>query len=92
MPQGIGFIVEGIAPAVTTQVVSIIGTTTALGNGDITTLGVPNPTAHGMVWNTTGNPTLVDSSSNEGTAGAEVTFTSSMTGLSPYTTYYVKTH
>jgi len=80
------------APAVTTQAVTSIGTTTATGNGDIIDLGGPNPTAHGVVWNTTGNPTTADNSTNEGTANATGAFTSSMTGLSPGTTYYVRAY
>jgi hypothetical protein len=39
---------------VTTQAVTNISTTTATGNGNITSLGVPNPTSHGVCWNTTG--------------------------------------
>ncbi len=80
------------APTVTTQAVSGIGTTTATGSGTITSLGAPDPTAHGMVWNTGGSPTLADNSSNEGAASATGTFTSSMTGLSPNTTYYVRAY
>ncbi len=49
---------------VTTQNVSDITTTTATGNGDITDLGAapPNPTAHGVCWNTGGTPTIGDQS------------------------------
>ncbi len=35
------------APTVTTQAVSSIGTTNATGNGNITDLGYPHPTAYG---------------------------------------------
>ncbi|MEN6462753.1 MAG: DNRLRE domain-containing protein, partial [Syntrophomonas sp.] len=48
-------------PTVTTQAVSAITASTATGNGTITNLGVPNPTAHGVCWNTSGNPTTADS-------------------------------
>lgn len=47
-------IVAYILPIVTTQAVSDINITTATGNGNITNLGVPNPTAYGICWNTTG--------------------------------------
>lgn len=47
------------APTVTTQAVSSIGTTTATGNGTITDLGIPDPTEHGVVWNTNGSFMLV---------------------------------
>ena len=88
----VSFVTAGIVPTVTTQAVSGIGTTTAVGNGTITNLGVPNPTAHGVVWNTTGTPTLADSSTNEGAAAATGAFTTNMTGLSPNTTYYVRAY
>jgi hypothetical protein len=86
----VSFATSGILPTVTTQAVSGIGTTSATGSGNITSLGVPNPNAHGLVWNTTGSPTLADSSSSEGPASATGAFTSNMTGLSPNTTYYVR--
>ncbi len=41
-----------LLPTVTTQAVTNITTTTATGNGNITRLGVPNPTQHGVVWST----------------------------------------
>ena len=81
-----------ILPVVTTQAASAILGTTATGNGNITSLGVPNPTAHGVVFNTTGTPTLTDSSTDEGAAGATGAFTSSMIGLVGSTTYYVRAY
>jgi hypothetical protein len=88
----VNFTTDPQAPTVTTQAVSNITTTTATGNGNITDLGGPNPTAHGVVWNTTGTPTLADSSTNEGAAGSTGPFTSDITGLSPNTTYYVRAY
>jgi len=79
-------------PTVTTQAVSDITTTTATGNGNITDLGGTNPTAHGVVWNTTGMPTLADNSTNEGGTSTIGTFTSNMTGLTPGTIYYVRAY
>ncbi|SLM30215.1 exported hypothetical protein [Desulfamplus magnetovallimortis] len=79
-------------PTVTTQAVSNIGETTATGNGNITSLGTPNPTQHGVCWNTTGTPTTADSKTEKGDAAATGAFTSSMTGLSPSTTYYVRAY
>ncbi len=80
------------APTVTTQEVTAIGTTAATGNGTITALGTSALTAHGVCWNTTGAPTLADSSTDEGGAAAPGAFTSTMTGLSPNTTYYVRAY
>ena len=80
------------APVVTTQQVTVIGTTTATGNGNITDLGIPNPSAHGVCWNTTGSPTTSDSLINKGAAVSVGAFTASMTGLSANTTYYVRAY
>ena len=80
------------APTVTTQAVSAIGTTTADGNGNITNLGSPNPTAHGVCWNTAGTPTTADSKTDKGAASATGVFASHMTGLSPSTTYHVRAY
>jgi hypothetical protein len=77
-------------PTVTTQAVSGIGTTTATGNGTITDLGVPNPTAYGICWNTTGTPTTSDSKNDKGTASATGAFTASMASLTAGTTYHVR--
>ena len=80
------------APTVTTQDVDNIGTTTATGNGNITDLGAPNPTQHGVCWSTTANPTIADSKKEEGSVSATGSFTSNMSGLSPDTTYYVRAY
>lgn len=79
-------------PTVTTLAVSDATYTTALGNGNITDLGSPNPTAYGVCWNTTGTPDIADSSTDEGYVSSTGTFTSSITGLLPNTTYYVKAY
>lgn len=81
-----------VLPTVTTEAVTDISTTTATGNGTITDLGVPEPTAHGICWNTGGTPTTVDGHTDEGTASATGAFVSSMTGLSPNTTYHVRAY
>jgi hypothetical protein len=79
-----------IAPTVTTQAVSSITATTATGNGNITSLGVPNPTAYGVCWNTGGTPTISDSKVDNGAASATGAFTASINGLNANTTYHVR--
>ena len=79
-------------PMITTQCVTDAGATTATGNGNITNLGFPNPTQHGICWNTTGAPTIADSKTEEGAVTATGAFTSNMTGLSPNTTYYFRAY
>ena len=51
------FTTSAVAPTVTTQAVTAITADRATGNGNITCLGVPAPTAHGVCWNTAGSPT-----------------------------------
>lgn len=82
--------VDAIAPTVTTQAVSSITTTSATGNGNITGLGNPNPTAYGVCWSTNTNPTTADSKTDKGAVSATGAFTASMTGLTANTTYYVR--
>ncbi len=69
-----------------------IGTTTATGNGNITDLGAPNPTQHGVCWNTTGTPTIAGSKTEEGAATATGAFSSNITGLSAGKGYYVRAY
>lgn len=88
----VSFTTGGIAPAVTTQPVTAVAATTATGNGNITSLGVPNPTAHGVCWNTTGTPTTAGSHADNGAASATGAFTSSMTGLAANSTYHVRAY
>ncbi len=80
------------APTVTTQAVSSIDQTTATGNGNITDLGYPNPTQHGVCWSTSENPTVSDSKTEEGSASTTGAFTSSITGLTANTTYHVRAY
>jgi hypothetical protein len=79
-------------PTVTTQAVTDIKTITATGNGTIIALGSTNPTAHGVCWNSTGLPTISGSKTNEGAVSATGAFTSTMTGLTPATNYFVRAY
>ena len=81
-----------LAPTVTTQAVDAIMTTTAAGHGNITVLGVPAPTQHGVVWDTAINPTVaLPTKTQQGTAGTGA-FTSTITGLTPGTMYHVRAY
>ncbi len=82
-----------MVPTVTTQAVTAIGTTTATGNGNITSLGVPNPTQYGVVWDTAINPTIsLTTKTAQGTRNVTGAFTSSITGLTPGTLYHVRAY
>ena len=75
------------APTVTTATVSAISTTTATCGGEVTSDGGADVTARGVCWSTSANPTVGDDKTTDGTGTGE--FTSSLTGLSADTTYYV---
>ncbi|GAI72097.1 unnamed protein product, partial [marine sediment metagenome] len=81
-----------VAPTVTTPAVSDIGTTTATGNGNITDNGGENCSKRGVCWNTTGNPTVADSKSEETDSFGTGAFARPMTGLTPGQHYYVKAY
>lgn len=76
-----------------TEQVSDISTAmpSATANGTIYTLGLPAATQHGVCWNTTGSPTLLDSYTEEGTPSTG-SFTSEMTDLTLYEVYYVRAY
>ena len=80
------------SPSVTTQAVSSITATTATGNGNVTVLGTPVATQHGVVWATHTNPTTADSKTEEGVPAATGAFTSNITSLVTNTLYYVKAY
>ena len=80
------------APTVTTQAVTSINSSAATGNGNITGLGSANPTAHGVCYSTSANPTTSDTCTDEGAASSTGAFTTSLTGLTASTTYYVRAY
>lgn len=81
------------APTVTTQAASSITSTTATGNGTITSLGSSNPTAHGVCYGTSANPTSsTGTCTDEGAASSTGSFTSSLSGLTSGQTYYLRAY
>lgn len=81
---------EAIEPTVTTTMVTNIGVTTATTGGNVVSNGGEAVVARGVCWSTSQNPTLSDSHTSDG-VGSGV-FTSSLTGLTPNTTYYVRAY
>jgi endonuclease I len=77
-------------PTVTTNSASAITSTSATGGGNITADGGASVTARGVCWATTANPTTSSSKTSDGTGTG--TFTSSITGLSASTLYYVRAY
>ena len=79
-----------VAPIVTTTAASAITMTTATSGGNVTSTGGLTVTARGICWSTTINPTIGNSHTTDGT-GAGI-FTSSITGLTQSTTYYIRAY
>ena len=77
-------------PRLTTKDVTSIQATTASSGGNIIDNGGASVTVRGVCWNTTNNPSLSDSITVNGTGTG--TFTSNLTGLDPYTLYYVRAY
>jgi len=78
------------SPTVTTDDVTNIAQTTATSGGNVTSDGGAAVTVRGICWSTSQNPTTADNLTTDGSGiGA---FTSSLTGLTAYTTYYVRAY
>ena len=76
-------------PIVTTSTVKEISYTSATSGGNVTDDG-GSITTRGVCWGTTSSPTISDSKTEDGTGVGE--FTSTLTGLSGNTTYYVRAY
>ncbi len=79
-----------IPTVTTTSVVSNITFSTATSGGNVTSDGGDSVTARGVCWSTSQNPTLSNSHTSNG-SGTGI-FTSSLTGLTAGTTYYVRAY
>lgn len=77
-------------PTVTTANITDITGTTATGGGNVTSDGGLAITSRGVCWSTAENPTISDSHTSDGTGSG--IFTSSITGLQPGTTYFVRAY
>lgn len=77
-------------PTVTTNTVSSITTNTATCGGNVTATGSATVTARGVCWSTSQNPTISNSHTTNGSGTGS--FTSSITGLTAGTTYYVRAY
>lgn len=78
-------------PVVSTTAISNLSTTTATSGGTISSQGSSSITSKGVVWSTSTSPTIsLSTKTNDGTGTA--TFTSSITGLTAGTTYYLRAY
>jgi uncharacterized protein (TIGR02145 family) len=78
-------------PVISTTSISSIGNTSAISGGTITDDGGSYIISRGVVWSTSTLPTIALSTKTINSAGAGI-FTSSITGLSQSTTYYVRAY
>jgi uncharacterized protein (TIGR02145 family) len=77
-------------PAVTTADITSITTTSAKSGGNITSDGGAKITSRGVCWNSTGNPTVANKTTSDGTGTGS--FSSSLTLLKPGTYYYLRAY
>ncbi len=77
-------------PIVTTSSVTNVMATTATCGGEVTEDYGFSVTARGVCWSTSPNPTVSDSHTTDGSGIGS--FTSSITGLTDNTTYYVRAY
>ena len=83
--------VFGDIATATTNSVTDITPTSAIGGGNITDDGGATITARGVVWSTSPNPTIfLPTKTNDGTGSGS--FTSTIEGLIPNTTYYLRAY
>ena len=81
---------DATVPLLVTTAISSIASTSAVSGGTITNAGGVTITAKGVCWSTSSGPTIANSktSNGSGTSG----YASTMSGLSPNTTYYVRAY
>jgi len=83
-------VVAGV-PLLITNIVTSISYTTAIAGGSITSDGGASISARGVCWSTSAAPTVALSTKTSDGSGIGA-FTSSITGLSSSTTYYVRAY
>ena len=80
--------VSAALPIVTTAAISSIANTTAMGGGEVTSIGGSAVTARGICYGLTANPTTSNSVVSSGSGIGS--FTSSLSSLTQNTNYYVR--
>ncbi len=79
-----------LLPSVTTGTVSNVSETSATCGGTVTANGYSAVTVRGVCWDTVTTPTVEGSHTSNGSGTG--TFTSTLTNLTPNTTYYVRAY
>jgi len=81
-----------LATVITNTEITAKSSTTAAWGGSVTSDGGAPLTQMGICWNTTGDPTISDSKTEEIAKGSNATIVGAMTGLTPLTKYYVRAY
>ena len=81
---------NAVVSTISTSAVTSISANSATCGGTISSDGGAAITSRGVCWNQTGNPTITDSRTTDGTGAGS--YTSSITGLAPGTMYYAKAY
>lgn len=84
------FTTNATLPTVITTAASSITSTSAMSGGNVTGDGGATVTVKGVCWSMNQNPTITDNKTTNG-QGTGV-FTSSLTDLTPATTYYIRAY
>jgi uncharacterized protein (TIGR02145 family)/uncharacterized repeat protein (TIGR02059 family) len=79
-----------VIPTLSTSTITNITATSASSGGHITSDGGANVTERGVCWSINSDPTINNSKTIDGDGGGS--FTSSLVGLSPNTTFYVRAY
>lgn len=79
-----------VIPTLSTTIVTSITSETALSGGSVTSDGGSSVLSKGVCWSINQNPTTSDNLTNNGTGTGS--FTASLSGLVPNTTYYVRAY
>lgn len=78
-------------PQLTTAPIGALAHSSATSGGTITSTGLGDIITRGLVWSTLSNPTIVLATKTTDGSGMG-SFTSTITGLTPETTYYVRAY
>jgi len=81
---------DPVSPTITTSAVTSVTTNSAVSGGEVTSDGGASVLSRGVCWSTSSNPTIDNLKTTDGSGTGS--FTSSITGLAPGTSYHVRAY
>ena len=87
----VAVVIPATPPTVTTTAVTSVTSSSAATGGNVTSEGTSPVTERGVVYSTSANPTVANTKVIDGSGGAG-SYTSSLSGLNPGTTYHVRAY